>query len=394
MGQETADVVIVGGGVIGSAVAYFLAANEDFTGRVVVVEMDSSYQFGTTGRSVAGLRLQFSTPENIACSRFGIDFVKNVANYLSVAGEAPALSYREQGYLALATARGVAQLARNRQIQVEAGVDNLLLDQAELAARFPWLRVDDLAAACFGHRDEGWVDPHALLQGFRRKAQSLGAVYVEDRVDGLSLAGGRIAAVRLASGREIACHQVVNAAGPHAGKIAAMAGGALEVRPRKRQVFVFDCRADIPQCPLVFDPSGLYFRPEGSFFLTGRAPKDGEDDPDSFDLEVDYSQFEEQLWPLLAERVPAFEAIKLVNAWAGTYAFNTLDQNAVLGPHDACENLLLANGFSGHGLQQSPAVGRAISELITYGAYRSIDLTRFGHQRFAADQPVLETMVY
>ncbi|MEM7171828.1 MAG: FAD-binding oxidoreductase, partial [Pseudomonadota bacterium] len=173
-----------------------------------------------------------------------------------------------------------------------------------------------------------------------------------------------------------------------------MVGVDLDVWPRKRQVFVFSCRSEIPNCPLVFDPSGLYFRPEGNFFLTGRAPGEGEPDPDSHDLEVDYDQFENELWPLLAARVPAFEAIKLVNAWAGTYAFNALDQNAILGPAETCENFLLANGFSGHGLQHSPAVGRAINELITYGEYRAINLTRFGHRRFAANKPLLEKVVY
>ncbi|MEM7172554.1 MAG: FAD-dependent oxidoreductase, partial [Pseudomonadota bacterium] len=265
---HSSDVVIIGGGVIGSAVAYFLGANADFNGHVTVVEMDPSYQFGTTGRSVAGLRLQFSTPENIACSRFGIDFVRHVADFLSLAGEAPALSYRERGYLSLATPEGAYQLRENRAVQQSAGVDNLLLDKAGLAERFPWMCADDLEVACFGHQDEGWVDPHALLQGFRRKAQSLGAVYLEDRVTGLELSKGQVCAVTLASGDRIACGQVVNAAGARSRDIAAMVGVDLDVWPRKRQVFVFSCRSEIPNCPLVFDPSGLYFRPEGNFFLT------------------------------------------------------------------------------------------------------------------------------
>ena len=181
--------------------------------------------------------------------------------------------------------------------------------------------------------------------------------------------------------------------GAQAGRVAALAGIALPVAPRKRFVYVFDCRTPIePLAPLTIDPSGVYFRPEGKGFIGGVSPPEDRD-PDSDDLEVEYDLFEETVWPALAARVPAFEAIKLTGAWAGHYDYNIVDQNGIVGRHPEVANLIFANGFSGHGLQQSPAVGRAVAELILQGGYRSIDLTRFGYERFARDEPILELNV-
>jgi FAD-dependent oxidoreductase domain-containing protein 1 len=392
--MQAYDVIIVGGGVIGSAVAYFLAASDGFDGSVLVVERDASYRDCSTARSVGGIRQQFSTPENIRMSLFGAEFIRRADEHLSVEGEMAAVAFVEAGYLTLASAAGRGALEANHAVQLAHGADIGLLSPRELAQRFPWLRTDDLAAAALGLRNEGWLDPYGLLQGFRRKARSLGARYVEDEVCDVVRSGGRIGAVRLARGGEIACAWLVNAAGPRADRIAALAGLDLPVRPRKRFVFVFDCRETLAGCPLVIDPTGLYFRPEGPSYICGISPPTAEDvDCAELDLVVEYGWFEERLWPLLAHRVPAFEALKMTNAWAGHYAYNTFDQNAILGPHPEAENLIFANGFSGHGLQQSPAAGRAVSELIAYGTYRTLDLSRFGYQRILEGRPVRELNV-
>jgi len=389
---QSADIVIVGGGVIGSAIAYFTANDPDFRGRIVVVEKDPSYADAATSRAAGGIRQQFSTPENIRMSMFGSAFVKAIADHLSLPGERAALPFVEQGYLFLATEAGMPVLARNQALQTELGAKIALLDPPALRERFPWLNTADLAGGSFGLANEGWIDPYSLLQAFRRKAVSLGVRYLKDEAAGLERAGARIAAITLASGETVGCGALVNTAGINAARIAAMAGIELPVRPRKRFVYVFDCRAPIQQAPLLIDPTGVYFRPEGINYICGVSP-DEANDPDCTDLEVEYGLFEEVVWPVLAHRVPAFEAIKLLRAWAGHYDYNTLDQNAILGRVPGLENFYLANGFSGHGLQQSPAVGRAISELLVHGAYRTIDLTRFGYERVLANRPLAELNV-
>jgi FAD-dependent oxidoreductase domain-containing protein 1 len=390
--NESCDVAIVGGGVVGSAIAYFLLGQTDFRGRVVVVEKDTTYAEAATSRSAGGIRQQFSTPENIAMSIFGAHFVKHLGDYLTVDGEAPSLPFTEWGYLFLATAGGLPTLQANHATQRRLGADILLLNPGELKQRFAWLNVEGLAGGSFGRSNEGWIDPYGLLQAFRRKARALGAVYLNDEVVGLEYGGPRIAALTLAKAGRLACGHLVDSAGYHAQEIAAMAGVELPIRPRKRFVFVFDCKAPIERAPLLIDPTGVYFRPEGASYICGVSPPDDQD-PDCLDFEIDYRLFEETIWPTLAERVPAFEAIKLIRAWAGHYDYNTLDQNAILGAHPEIANLYFATGFSGHGLQQSPAVGRATAELIAYGGYRSIDLLRFGYSRIARGEPIVELNV-
>jgi sarcosine oxidase len=394
MTQQQYDVVVAGGGVIGSAVAYFLMAHPGFDGSVCVVERDPTYQSGATGRSAGSIRQQFSTPENIRMSRFGIGFLKSLGDILEVEGDRPDVQLQERGYLFLASEEGVPVLRENHAVQTAEGAAIALLERDGLASRFPWLSLEGLVAGGFGTAEEGWFDPFSLLQAFRRKAISLGATYLADEVVGVGRAGGRVTSVELAGGDALACGWLVDAAGIRGREVARMAGIAdLPVHPRKRQVFVFDCREALPGCPLTIDPSGLYFRPEGGSFICGISPGAEEDDPDCDDFEVDHALFEERLWPLLAARVPAFEAIKPCGAWAGHYDVNSFDANAILGPHPELPNFLFANGFSGHGLQQSPAVGRALAELVADGRYVSLDLTRFSYERIAANRPVVEKNV-
>ncbi len=279
-------------------------------------------------------------------------------------------------------------------MQRSQGATVTILEAGNLTARFPWLNPDGLGAAVFGHANEGWIDPNTLLQGFRRKAISLGANFIDDQAVGFTREGQRLARGHLARGGEVAAGQTLSA-GSRSGALAALMGGDLPVRPRKRYVYVFDCKEDLSGLPLTIDPSGVAFRPEGRQFVTSMSPPEDQDpDSDAEDMEVDYTTFEAVTWPVLANRVPAFKAIKLTGAWAGHYDFNTFDQNAVVGPHPDITNLLFCPGFSGHGLQQSPAAGRAICELIAHGGYRTIDLTRFGFERIALGQAVVEANVW
>ncbi len=388
-----ADVLIVGGGAVGSAIAYFLAASQDFHGSIVVAEKDPTYARCSTSLSVGGVRQQFSTPENIQMSLFGTRFFREVGEVLAHGDEAPDVSFTESGYLFLSSRAGLEALAENHRTQTALGAEVTLLTPRELEKRFPWLNTSDLAAGSLGAGCEGWIDPHSLLMAFRGKARSLGATYLADEVTGIQTAGCRVVSVRLASGASIGVGSVVNAAGISAASVAHMAGiPDVPVRPRKRFVYRIRCREPLPHSPLTIDPSGVYFRPEGRDFLCGVSPPP-ERDPDCTDLRMEYGLFQEVVWPALAHRVPAFDAIRLLPSWAGHYAFNVLDQNAILGPHPDLENFYFANGFSGHGLQQSPAVGRAIAELIVHGGYRTLDLGRFSFERFSRGQLLLERSV-
>ena len=304
------------------------------------------------------------------------------------------VSFRAAGYLLLAGEPGKAILERNAQVQTQRGADVCLLGPAELKARFLWLTTSYLAAGCLGLSGEGWFDAHSLLYAFRNTAVARGAEFLVGEVVALHVARQRLEAIQLADGRIFSCGELVNAAGPAAGKIARMADIDLPGESRKRCVFVFDCRpaGALQPCPLVVDVSGVYFRPEGQPFLCGVSlPED--QDPPTEDFRVEYHLFDEIVWPALAHHVPIFEAIKRVSAWSGHYAYNTLDQNALVGRRLVLKNFLLANGFSGHGVQQAPAVGRGIAELIVHGAYQTVDITPLGFERVIAGRPLQELHV-
>ncbi len=378
---ERADVVIVGGAIIGSAVAAFLASRADFDGRIVVVERDPTFRTSSTTLSAASIRLQFSTPLNIEISRFGIDVIKHPDRYLAVDGEVPQVDFVENGYLFLATDTGLATLEHNHRVQRALDVPVELLEPQELGRRFGWLNVEDLAAGSLGLADEGWFDAYAWLQGFRRKARSLGVVERVGEVVGLDRDGDRMTSITLAEGTTIRAEWFVNATGPRAAELARMAGVDLPVHPRKRLVYHVASPASLGAAPLTIDPTGVYFRPEGPAYLTGFSPHEGDEDPDTLDLAPDRGPFESFVWPTLAHRVPAFDELRLLDTWAGHYEVNTLDANAIIGPHPDVANLLFANGFSGHGLQQAPAVGRGLAEWIATGGYESLDLTPLGFSR-------------
>jgi FAD-dependent oxidoreductase domain-containing protein 1 len=374
------DVLIVGGGAVGSSVAYFLAHEPAFTGTVAVVEADPTYAFAASARSAASIRQQFSTPLNIALSQFGWQFL----------GTIPAAAVVASSYLYLASPAGVEGLRRNIAVQHRLGVASRLHGPAELARRYPWLQVTDLGGGADTVGCEGWFDGYALLQSLRRASERRGVRYVRDRVATIELsAADRIAGISLAGGARIGCRSLVLAAGTGARSLAAQAGIDLPVFARKRCVFVFDSPAQIDPCPLVIDTSGLWFRPEGTRFIGGMPPAP-DTDVAIDDFAVDHGDFDARLWPALAHRVPAFEAVRVTGAWAGHYDYNTFDQNAFVGPCPAVPNLLLASGFSGHGLQQAPGVGRALAEYAAFGEYRSLDLAPFSYARYAQGRPLRE----
>ena len=383
-------IVIIGGGVIGSAIASFTLADPAFRGQVSVIERDLSYARASSALSASSIRQQFSTAINIEIGRFGIDFLRDVGAQLEVDGERPDIGLVEPGYLYLASGAGAAGLEHNHALQRAHGVDVALLDPDALAQRFPWLSTEGIALGSLGVTGEGWFDGYSLMQAFGRKARRLGARYVHGAACGFERNATGLSAVVLEDGAVIAGDAFVNAAGPWAAQVAAWAGIALPVRARRRCVFVFTCPTPIAGAPLVIDTSGVYFRPEGQHqFICGVSPQAG-DDPDEPPLDVDHALFEEHIWPSLANRVPAFEALRQTRAWAGYYEINTFDHNGIVGPHPQISNLLFANGFSGHGLQQAPAVGRGVAEWLVHGGYRTLDLAPLAFERIIQQRPIVE----
>ncbi|HEV2565209.1 MAG TPA: FAD-binding oxidoreductase [Microvirga sp.] len=396
--SPSADVVIVGGAVMGSSTAYHLLADSGFKGRVVVIEKDPTYQFSASALSAASIRQQYSSAVNIRISLYGIQFLRSIGDRLEVDGERPEIGLREGGYLYCASEAGATILAENQALQAAEGADILLLKPQELKERFPWLNVEDLAAGTWGRSGEGWFDGWGLLQAFRKKARALGAEYVKGEVAEVERDGNAIVAVRLKDGTRIGCGALVNCAGSGGRALAAMAGLEIPVQAKRRYVFTFSCREKVESCPLLIDTSGAYVRPEGDgHFICGASPE-ADLDPDWFDddpasQEIDHSFFEEFIWPSLAHRVPAFEAIKPGRAWSGPYDMSLLDHNAIIGQAGAFRNFYLCNGFSGHGLQQAPAVGRGLAELIVHGGYRTLDLSELGYERVLVNRPLLERNV-
>lgn len=385
-----ADIVIIGGAIMGASLAWFLR-EEGFSGSIALIERDPAFAHAATTLSCASIRQQFSIPENIRLSRFTLGFFRELKERF---GQDADIAFNEKGYLILASDEGLPVLQANHAIQRAEGADVVIEDADTLAQRFSWLSPEGIAGGALGRSGEGWFDAHALLGLIRKGLRQRDIHFVHDEVTGIARQGSRAESVQLASGGAIAAGTIVNAAGPNAGKVAAMAGLSLPVEPRKRSVFVFEARDHFEDMPLLVDPSGIYVRPEGRTYITGGAEPHETDGPaDPTDFSPDWHLFEDLIWPVLATRVPSFEALKQTSAWAGHYDYNTLDQNAVIGPHPEVENFIFANGFSGHGLQQAPAVGKALAELIVHGSYRTVDCSPFGYERIALNKPFRELNV-
>jgi len=388
------DVVVIGGGVTGCSTALFLAREPGFDGKVLVVERDPTYENAPSAKATGGFRQQFSTPENIRIGLFGVHFLKHLDAYLAIDGETPDVGFRENGYLLLATESMLPAMLDSNAVQRDLGADVHFRESGELRARFPWLRTDGVAGGFLSDSNEGYIDPYSLLQAYRRKARSLGVDFVHDDAVSVRHDGSRVTGVTLARAGDVTCGAVVNAAGASgAPEICASLGIELPIESRKRFTFVFECREPIGPTPLTITEVGVAFRSEGNGFISNVSPPP-ERDPVTKDTEIEYELFEELIWPALATRVPAFEAIKQTGAWCCHYDYNTLDENLIIGRTPAYGNFYLAAGFSGHGLQQSPAVGRALAELIAFGEFRAIDLARFGYERVLTGKPLREVNCY
>ena len=394
----SADVVIVGGAAMGSSLAAHLLAEPRFQGRVLVVEKDPSYRLAASALSAASVRQQYSQAVNIRLSLHGIAFLRDPGRFLPVGENPPAFGLNEAGYLYLAGSEPAALAMRaNNALQREEGAEVDLLAPQALAERFPWLETADIRLGSLGLAGEGWFDGWALLQTLRGAARRLGATYLTDEAVGLRTEGGRVVEVVLKNAGAIGCDVLVDCAGSGGPALARLAGIDIPVRPKRRSVFSFSCRTALPACPLLIDTSGVWMRPDGQDFIAGWSPPPAEDpdwhDEEPASQEVDWSLFEEVVWPALAARISALESIRPGRAWAGPYDMNLLDHNAIVGAVPSLSNFYLCNGFSGHGLQHSPGIGRALAELIVHGGYRTIDLSELSYERIVEHRPLVETNV-
>ena len=387
---------------MGSAAAYFLAREHGV--QATVLERDPSYRFASSALSASSIRLQFSTPLNIALSQASLELMRPWRDELH---------FVEAGYLYLATSAGAAALEQLNAMQRSAGASIHLLDRSTMQARWPWLAVDDIALGSWGARGEGWFDGPALHQRLRREAIVLGARFVRADAQRFDVQGSHVRAVLDAQGQRHAADHVLIAAGAWSAPLAAQLDVVLPVSAHKRDVFVLDSPAVLSDCPLIIDPSGVWMRPEGvtgpqgpagrppmgvrppsgrpsgGLFLAGAPPR-GEEVNDAPLDAIDLDQFEAQLWPTLAARIPAFEALRVRSAWAGYYEMNTFDHNGLVGALPGWDNAFTACGFSGHGMQHALAVGCGLASFIRHGRWGAIDLQALSPERLRRNQPLRE----
>jgi sarcosine oxidase subunit beta len=383
---ETADVVIIGSGIVGSSVAYHLA--EAGCTNVLVVEREAHQGKGSTGKSMGGVRAQFATTVNIQMSRYSIDFFASFDEQLGYPAD-----YRPHGYLFCATnERHLEYLKTNRERQLALGVKNVeLISREDIVKILPQLRVDDVLGGTYCPTD-GFVDPHSVMMGFMLKARERGVrLWLDTRVTGIEVDNGRVNGVTTTRG-SVLTPIVVNAAGAWAAEVALMAGAELPVEPLRRQLVPTEPFDGLPKrFPMVIDMStGFHFRREGKGILL--AWNDPEETP-GFKTDFDES-FVEKILTRAASRVPclADAAVNPRRAWAGLYEM-TPDHHAIIGPAPNVKGLFFVNGFSGHGVMHSPASGRITSDLILHGRSDLIDTTLIGLERFATGRLLEETAI-
>ena len=381
------DVIIIGGGIMGSATAYYLISADPKL-KIAVVERDPTYAQASTTLSMANVRTQFSLKENVQISQYTTHILKSFEEDMVVNEESPKIYFRQEGNLFLVAAEAEEAARRALTMQTQLGCRVEWWTNQQIKEHYPLYEPQPFVGGTYGP-DDGYFDAYAVLMAYRAKSRSLGVNHLKDEVVTISTSKKRVTGVQSADHGLLAAARVINCAGAWAADVAKTAGIDLPVVPVKRQVFVLDTafKFDKP-LPLTILPSGLYFRSEtGGLILLGKSM---EDDPIGFSFSWDEQRFINHLWPELAEFVPKFDRLKVVRGWAGLYAVNTLDGNAILGQWPEINGMYLANGFSGHGLQQGPAVGRYLSELILEKPV-SLDLSIFTPQRILDKRALSES---
>ncbi len=395
--QDSYDIIIVGGAIMGASAAWFLSDDKSFNGSVLVVEKDPSYEKSSTMHTNSCMRQQFSTELNVRISQFAADFVKNIREYMGGDDRVPDLSIRSFGYMYLADSEDFAEVLReSQQVQLQAGAATQLMTPDQIKENYPFYNVDDIVLGSINLVDEGYWDGTAVFDWWRRQSRERGVEFISGEIVAMTkdASGQRIESVTLKSGDVINCGKVLNASGPRAARTAEMAGIKLPVEPRKRYSWIFAAEEPLDRdLPLTIDPSGVHVRENGGGTYQCGGHSDVDPAVDYDDFVMDFDIWQNHIWPILATRIPQFEAVKVQSEWAGHYAYNVFDHNAIMGPHTEVTNFHFLNGFSGHGLQQSPAMGRAAAEMLIYDEYKSLDMTPFNFERIPGKRPFIEKAV-
>ena len=363
---------------MGASISYNLA-NDGFDGKIFVFEKDRTYTYSSTTLSAAGVRELFSQPISIKMANYNIDVLERFEEEMAVDGERPHIDFIQNGQMILADAKNFPLLEKQAQLQQELGARVDILSPADIQKIIPEINIEGIAGGTISRRG-GKLDAYGLLQGYIKKGRSLGVNYVYEEVTKISRNGKTMVELETSSGNKYSAPVVVLAAGPWSAEVGKMMGIDLPVKPLRRMIHVIKPQEEFCQhCPKIFFGTGPSITPEtgGSFLITRRK----DDEQYGFNFKVDYRFFPEIIWPEIAQRIPTLEALKLMREWAGLYSVCTWDSNEILGKHPEIDNLYLAIGFSGHGLQQAPSVGKGLSELIRDGKYQTIDLTPFRFER-------------
>jgi FAD-dependent oxidoreductase domain-containing protein 1 len=388
MTNDTYDVIIIGGGVMGCATSYYLL-KADPKLIIAILEMDPTYEKASTPLSDGNTRIQFNIKENIQISQYGLEVLKFFPEEMEVEGVRPDPAFRQQGNLFVLDEASRAESHAGWLLQQSMGCDVQWLTPEGVQSYFPLYNLKGCVAGTFGPLD-GTMSPMAVLAGYKKKVIALGAKYIQAEAAEILKQGNQVIGVRLASGEVLNSNTVMNAAGAWASQIAKTADIDLPIAPTKRQVTIVETNVRPEKTlPVLFLPSGLYVIHEGEgLFMCGKSFADDYVGTDDFNW--DRKKFEDVIWPELVEYIPEFDRLKILRGWAGLYEVNTLDGNAILGEWPELKGFYLANGFSGHGFQQCHAVGRYIAELMLSHPL-SLDLSIFSPQRILDNAPVFES---
>lgn len=388
MKKNSYDAILVGGGVIGCATAYYLLKSNP-TLKVAILEKDPTYEKASTPLSDGNTRIQFNIKENIQISQYGLEVLARFSEEMEVYGEKPDAAFRQQGNLFVLDDASREESHEGLLLQKSLGCEVQWLSPQEVQGYYPLYNLKDCVAGTFGPHD-GTMSPLAVLLGYKKKVIALGAVFIYEEAIEILKQERQIVGVNLSSGERLNSNIVVNTAGAWAPKIAKTLGVDLPINPTKRQVTVIETN-ERPEktLPVLFLPSGLYCIHESEgIFTVGKSFSNDYVGYDNFTWER--KTFEEKIWPELVQYIPSFDRLKVARGWAGLYEVNTLDGNAILGEWPGLKGFYLANGFSGHGFQQCHAVGRYIAELIL-GINPTLDLAVFSPQRILDNKPVFES---